>query len=410
MRPLRAPRRVVIAVAAICAVVFGASANATQEAPAAPTSRAVPPLAIRSAPPSLTEIDAGLARAIAWLRPAQKPCGAWGGAGNTLAHEVWPNVEAHRSWQVATTGLVVETLLRHGGAEDAECRAQVERAVDWMVANHDLRRCDDWDIDNVWGFVYGLEALAVAKVHPWFADSPRRPAIDAAIAKLLVRIAAYQSPNGGFGYYANAIDAWRPQWATSFTTAAMVLAIEKARAAGATFPPEPLAAMRRAVARSRLPSGAFTYDVMALPAPDSVDGINDPRGSLGRIAVCDLALLNSRSAPSAATLARGVDLFFRHHAYLDIARMRPMPHEAFHFNSGYFYCFGHHYLGELLPQLPPALKRDAAGKLAFEVLKTQERDGACWDYYFADHSKAYATAFSAMALGSARRALSVAGD
>ncbi len=364
----------------------------------------VPPLAIRSAPPTRAEVEAGLAGAIGWLRGAQLASGAWGGCANMLHHETWPNVEAHRSWQVATTGLVVEALLRHGG-DDSACRAQVERAVDWIVANHDLRRCDDWDIDNVWGFLYGVEALAGAARHPWFAEGERRGAIDAAMAKLLARIADYQSPNGGWSYYADEIDAWRPQWATTFTTAAMVLAIDEARAAGQPFDEKRLAAARRAIARCRLPTGAFTYDVMALPEPGRFEKINDPRGALGRIPVCDLVLLDSEQPPDAQTLARGVDLFFRHHAYLDVARMRPTPHEAYHQNSGYFYFFGHRYLGELLPRLPAALRRDTAGKLAFEVLKTQARDGSCWDYQFASNTKPYATAFAALTLGRARDAL-----
>jgi hypothetical protein len=57
----------------------------------------------------------------------------------------------------------------------------------------------------------------------------------AACNKLLQRIAAYQSPTGGWAYYADQIDAWRPQWSTSFTTAAMIDALVDARAAGFSF-------------------------------------------------------------------------------------------------------------------------------------------------------------------------------
>ncbi len=397
-----------------CALALLAACAANQagaQSPAGPTAtrevargRAVPPLAIRSAAPSADAVAAGLERAIAYLRGAQKESGAFGGSGNMFAHETWANFEAHRGWTVATTGLAVMALLRHGG-NDAACRTQVERAVDYLVANHDLRRCDDWDTDQVWGMLYGTHALAVAVLHPWFAEGSRRAPIDAALDRLLERIAAYQSPNGGYAYYADQIDAWRPQWSTSFTTAAMVLAIDAARAAGHAFDDHRYAGAVRAVARCRLPSGAFTYDVMALPEPDGPEGINDPRGSLCRIPVCELALRRGGMPANATTLARGVDLFFRHHAYLDCARMRPTPHEAYHLNSGYFYFFGHCYLGELLPELPPALRRDTAGKLAFEVLKTQGDDGACWDYYFSDYTKPYATAFAALALGRAHAAL-----
>ncbi|MBL8841487.1 MAG: terpene cyclase/mutase family protein [Planctomycetes bacterium] len=383
-----------------------AAAQEPPQAPAAARSpeRRVPPLAIQSALPDAEAVATALARAIDFLRGAQKESGAFGGSGNMFHHETWANAEAHRSWTVATSGLCLIALLRHGGASPAT-RTQAERAVDFIVANHDLRRCDDWDTDHVWGLLYATHALAEAALHPWFATGERRAALDAALSKLLARIAAYQSPDGGFAYYAEKEHAWRPEWSTSFTTAAMVVAIDAARAAGHRFDDHAFAGALRAVARCRLPSGAFTYDVMALPEPGDLEGIDDPRGSLCRIPVCELALARGGRPASEAVVARGIDLFFRHHAYLDVARMRPLPHEAYHANSGYFYFFGHAYLGELLPALPPALRRDTAAKLAFEVIKTQEPDGACWDYYFSDYAKPYGTAFAAIALGRAHAAL-----
>ncbi len=372
--------------------------GATQPPPSATSSRGVPPLAIHSPAPSTAAIHEALDRSIAWLLAAQKANGSFGGPGNTLCSDVWANVEAHRSWTVATTGLAVMALLRHGGETEA-ARAAVSKAVDYLIAEHDLRRCDDWDIDNVWGLLYGLEGLANALPHAWFRDDPRRAAMKSAAATLVQKIGAYQSPNGGWGYYADQIDAWRPQWATSFTTAAMVVAMADARAATIDVSDPVFDAAVRALTRCRLQNGAFTYDVMALPRPDGPEGINDPRGSLCRIPACEYALALGGRPANAATLAQGYDLFFHHHAYLDCARMRPTPHEALHFNSGYFYFFGHYYAGELLGRLPAADRRDAAGKLAFEIVKTQERDGSCWDYSFSDYTRAYATAFAAMALG-----------
>lgn len=373
-------------------------------APDGGEGRAVPPLAVRSPAPSRQAVASALGRAVAALRAAQKSGGAWGGAGNMLHHETWPNVEAQRSWEVATTGLAVVALLRHGG-EAADCRAAVERALDWMVANHRLRRCDDWDIDQVWGWLYATHAFGAAAQHAWFRDGERRAALDGALAWLVARIADYQSPNGGWAYYTDQIACWRPEWATSFTTAAMLLALDEARAAGHDLAPERRAAAVRAVARCRLPNGAFTYDVSALPMPDGPEGINDVRGSLGRIGVCELALIRGGRRAPEAVLARGVDAFFRHHAYLDLARMRPWPHEAYHYNSGYFYFFGHAYLGELLPELDAALRSDAAGKLAFEVIKTQQQDGSFWDYYMSDNTRPYATAYAILALGRALDAM-----
>jgi hypothetical protein len=370
------------------------------EAPAPVAPRGVPPLALGSSLPSREEIGAALDRAVGWLLERQYADGSFGGVRNMTYTDFWANVEAHRSWTVATTGLVVMALLRHGG-DGERARGAIERGADYLVRHHDLRRCDDWDIDNVWGLLYGLQGLSCALAHPSFAASPRRPAMEAAARRMLERVGYYQSPLGGWGYYADQIDAWRPNWATSFTTAAMIDALCDARVAGLPVDVGSFEKAVRAVARCRLPSGAFTYDVTALPEPGSLEGINDVRGSLSRIQACHHALLRGGQPPRAQELSRGLDRLFRHHMYLDCARMRPIPHEAYHRNAGYFYLFGHFYAGELLPELPPAERRVAAGRLAFEVMKTQERSGAFWDYWMSDYTRPSGTAFAAMALGRA---------
>jgi hypothetical protein len=385
----------VAALGLVLAAAFAAPARAQ-------SGEGVPRLAITSRPPGREAIAAAQQRAIAWLLGAQNGDGSWGSARNTTYHDVWPNFETHRGWTVATTGLVVMALVRDG-AERA--RPAAERGVDYVLANHDLRRCDSWDIDQVWGLLYGMQGLAVAVRHPWFAAGERRAAMGAAIESLLARIAAYQSPKGGWGYYTDQVDAWLPEWSTSFTTAAMVDALLDAKAAGFAFDEKRLAAALRAIERCRLPGGAFTYDVMAIPEPGMDESINDVRGSLSRIQVCNHALRRGGRTVSDETAARGLDLFFRRHMYLDCARMRPIPHEAYHRNAGYFYLFGHFYAGELLPTLPPAQRRGFAGMLAFEVMKTQEPSGAAWDYWLSDYTRSYGTAYAAMALARARDAL-----
>jgi hypothetical protein len=84
------------------------------------------------------------------------------------------------------------------------------------------------------------------------------------------------------------------------------------------------------------------------------------RGSLSRIQACNLALIlgGSRSARPRSRAASTTSS--AHHLFLDCARMRPIPHEAYHKNAGYFYLFGHFYAGELLSRLPVAVRKDDA--------------------------------------------------
>ena len=66
-----------------------------------------------------------------------------------------------------------------------------------------------------------------------------------------------------------------------------------------------------------------------------------------------LALLAAGEKIPEEKLTAGLDNFFRYHRFLDIARNRPIPHETFYYNSGYFYLFGHYYAARLIQKLPP---------------------------------------------------------
>ena len=66
-------------------------------------------------------------------------------------------------------------------------------------------------------------------------------------------------------------------------------------------------------------------------------------------------------------LLEGLDEFFEHHRFLDVARKKPYPHEAYYANSGYFYFFGHYYAARILELLPVAEKVRYQARLAREV-------------------------------------------
>ncbi len=347
--------------------------------------------------PTLEEVRRGIDRGLALLLREQNKDGSWGGPRNKTFTDSFANPETHHAWAVATTGLVCVALLERGEAPEVE--AALARGLDYLVANADLDRPDDWDIDNTWGFIYGLDAIARALLSPRLANSPRREALRSAAAKFLDGMARYQSPNGGWGYYADAEAAWLPEWATSFTSAAGVIALADARKAGLAVPDKVMQGAVRSVKRCRLPSGAFTYSVMAIPHSPRMEWIDEIKGSLSRIQVCNLALLRAGETVPVGEVKRGLELFFEHHKFLDVALRKPIPHEAYYYNSGYFYLFGHYYAGELIATLPPADRAAYWGRLQREILKTQESDGGMWDFWISAHTKPYGTSFGILALG-----------
>lgn len=357
-------------------------------------------------------VQAGVQRGLTFLLGAQNPDGSWGGAARSIttwSGDMWTSPESHRSWRVATTGLCCLALLQVGDSDAAH--AALDRGLDYLVANACVKRPNDWDTMNCWADVYGLQALAAALQHPRYAASPRCDEFRRAAETHLRQMAYSQSLSGGWGYLEfNTPRTARPQWATSFTTASAIIALVEARAAGLPVDADVVRRAVRAVRRCRLPNGAYDYSVSAIPNPGWTGSVNGVKGSLARIQSCNLALLRAGERVPREWLQTGLEQFFREHRFLDIALHKPVPHEAFYQNSGYFYLYGHYYAAEVIACLPPAQRDSYWPRLQYEVLKLQQADGSVWDYDHHAYAKPYGTAYALLALGRSIDAGQRAGD
>jgi hypothetical protein len=350
--------------------------------------------------PSEAEVRAGEKRALVYLLAHQEADGSFGSARNGSFNDLWSNPETHRAWIAGTSGLALMALLGEG----PEAESALRRGVEALVALSDLKRVSEWDMDDVWGYVYGLQALARVLQDPRFAETERRGAIEAAARTYLAKLAHCRA--GGWGYYANANAAWLPEWSTSFTTAAAVLALLDARSAGLEVSDKLLEPALKTIEQCRLPTGAFTYSAEAIPSPGRLEGIDNVKSALGRIQVCNLALLRGGRALSVEQRTAGLDSFFEQHRFLEIGRRRPIPHEGYYAVAGYFYYFGHYYAAELIATLPQEQREPYASQILRVVLDTQEADGSLTDYVMHDYPRAYGTAYALLVLQLARAARS----
>ncbi|MBU0616415.1 MAG: hypothetical protein KKI02_01725, partial [Planctomycetes bacterium] len=194
------------------------------------TARATEPAATTSA----NEARVAIERGVAFLLEDQNSEGSWGGpreAVYTFTGDVWSNPETHRSWKVATTGLCCLALLEADRTEEGLQAA--DRAVDYLIEHAAVKRPSEWDTMNSWAYMYGVQALARAHIDPRHADTPRRELCRQTGELLLRKLAECQALNGGWGYLEFDPPRTRhQQWATSFTTAAAIIAMEDARQAG----------------------------------------------------------------------------------------------------------------------------------------------------------------------------------
>jgi hypothetical protein len=153
------------------------------------------------------------------------------------------------------------------------------------------------------------------------------------------------------------------------------------------------------VRRCALPNGAYEYDLNPIPRAPAGEHINQLKGSLGRIQACNWALhAIGDPAVDLAKVRSGLVPFFEHHRFLDIARMRPIPHEAYYANAGYFYFFGHYHCARAINLLPATEREDWHARLRPHVVKTQRKDGSFCDYLGQGYLVVAGTAFAAMAL------------
>lgn len=384
--------RLSLALLAICALPLArptvAQDAASEPAKPEPKARELPTIA------------QGIARGTRFLLDDQNEDGSWGSFAEprTRENQGWWNIGTHKAWTVATTGIVCTTFIDLGLPPDSDDEQLLERSssllrgLEYLIANAEVKRASDWDVDNTWGLVYGLEGVVRALREPTLVRL-RGPQLRAAGEKLIEQLGRYQTPEGGWGYYDDPPYTRRPTWSTTFMTAAALLGLLEARDLGFEVPTRLMERSARAVHHCRLPSGAYTYSIVAVPSPGSLTGIDQIKGSLSRIQVCNLALHRYDGRIDRAELARGLDLFFEHHRFLAVGRGRPIPHEAYYAVAGYFFYFGHYYAAGVIEALEPERRKVYWPKLCEKILETQEADGSMWDFHSHRYHRAYGTAW-----------------
>lgn len=355
-----------------------------------------------SAPVPLEEVQQSLQRSVAWLLARQNADGSWGHAAPGSLHELNYSPASFRHWQLAGGAIVLWAFLQLD--ETPALRAAIERGMDFTLQAPLPLRGSDWDIDGNWALLYVTVLLDHAAGDPRFHAEPWKSRYADRIRKkaeeYLARLKLMQSPLGGWGYYEGEVVAAGPSWATSFSTAAVVPALHSAKARGWAVDEAMCKDALAYVRRCALPSGAYQYDLRPVPRINGGEGIDEIKGSLGRIQIGNWARrVAGDKLVDDARIDKGLDLFFEHHRFLDVARMRPVPHEAYYANAGYFYFFGHCYAALAADQLSDReLRLKHHRQIRGHVLKAQAPAGQYVDFVGSFYSWTYATGFALVAL------------
>lgn len=336
-----------------------------------------------------------------WLVAHQNPDGSWGSHQSPRPIEVLADVPgSHQAFRVATTGLCVMALARTPFSSEATAAAGA-RGVDALLRDWEVKRANGLEHYNVWAFGYALQALAehLAAV----PDDPRAPAIREACAGILGKLALYQSLDGGWGYLSlGEVPTFRPSdTSMSFTTATILIGMDRARAAGIALPEKMTAEAVDSIARCETPEHGFVYGELWRRSPGM--GVNRLKGAACRGPACyeTLELFGraprggEREGPWRNALAALVE----DHARFQVAGLRrPWPHESHYQISGYFYLYGHYYAALLLRRLTAADQARFAPEIEHAVMLCREPDGSFWDYPLYSYHYAYGTAYAVLTL------------
>jgi hypothetical protein len=345
--------------------------------------------------------EEALAGALAWLVAAQNPDGSWGSHRSPRPIEVLADVPgSHDAFRIAVTGLCVMAL-EHGPPPVAGGAAARDRGVDALLAGWDVKRPNGLEHYTVWAFGYGLQALGEHLLaHP---DDSRAPAIRAACAAIVAKLGRYQALDGGWGYLSlDDVPTFQPSFTSmSFTTATVLVGLERARAAGVAVPDEMLRRAVDSIARCETPEHGFTYGELWRMNPGM--GVNRLKGAACRgpalYEALELFARAPRHGDGPVAWRAALAALLEDHARFQIAGLRrPIPHESHYQISGYFYLYGHYYAALLLRRLPAADRARFAPTLDRAVMVCRQPDGSFWDYPLYSYHAAYGTAFAALTL------------
>jgi len=337
------------------------------------------------------EVQEAVGKGVDFLLRTQHADGCWGESTTGRDYEVLAGVPgSHRAFRVATTALCVMAL-KNTGIRQKSVQDAIRKGLKYIVQNARVKRANPMELYNVWAFGYCLRCLSEALFAGTCPDM-QAPMRDTA-EKLIDALKLYQVPDGGWGYYDFEAGTYRPGGSsTTFTTGTIVISLYAAKKVGIEPPEQMLQKALLCLERCRKQDGSYLYGWYMRYRPNHP--VNKLKGSVCRTSCCHLAQYLFNDKVSYQDLVKGVQDLIEQNRFVDIARKRPVPHEAWYATSGYFYLYGHFYASMVLQQLNQQDQQRLWPALKQLILRLQEPDGSWWDYPLYGYHKYYGTAYA----------------
>lgn len=305
--------------------------------------------------------------------------------------EEWPYEGVYRvgnvipaGYRVGGTAIVCEALvLAPGFEEDAPRREAVQRSLAFLarMLEEDSTLAPGpktgYDVRG-WGHAYAL-GFFLTVLEKGLATGTLRQRIEVLLPHLVHCLDVNETRQGGWNY---ANDRLSP-----FQTAATLLVLYRARAAGLNVPEAMVERALDALERGRNDNGAYAY---------SGRGRQEPAASAARSSAAELALFHAgRSDPG--RLASAVEAFLVNYPELLKRKSQQGTHAGPYAIAPYYFFFGHTYAAWAIERLPAAEREAYRQRLRRRLWETREEDGG-WNDRIFPRTQGYSTAMVVLAL------------
>lgn len=303
-------------------------------------------------------------------------------------YRVRPDGRIPPGYRVGGTAIVAEALLE-APQFSAERRAAVVRATEFMletIANDPGMAAQpqrNYDV-RYWGHTYALGFFVRALAEDVYKDAALRARVQAAIPKIIAGLKVGQVRGGGWNYAARNF--------SPFMTAATLISLFRARAAGHDVDAEMVTKALDALETGRGEGDAYAYSG-PLRNPDE-----PMEGASARSAICELVLYRAGRS-SVERLRRAIDGFYDESNWKELLKRKSKQgtHEKPYGVAPYYFFFGHTYAALAVEHLPAPERPHYRARMQALLARTIEPHGGWNDRVF-PRTESYSTAMAILSL------------
>lgn len=286
--------------------------------------------------------------------------------------------------KLAATAIAGQALLRLTDRADAQQAA--ERAMLWLLEQRKLREAESKPpvvfMDYaVWSRSYILFFLADCLEQGVGSDQ----ALQLEIKKCVQDLAVRQQGNGGWSYYLSGTvgGVAKPQ-SISFTTATVVLALERAAEIDLLEDRAMLGRGLDCLEAMRSPKGTFSYFLNGSDLTTSTRAGDGVEASAARGPVCSLALLRG-GRETAKELAPRLEMYVEHLPAFGAQRRKALMHAGLHTQGSHYLLYDYATAAQALKYvlgdrgIPKSLSAKTRAAILREVRACWNADGSFTD-------------------------------